>query len=101
MAIYQDHRNSDDRVTYIPEQSMNTFTTICGTIIALGFLIGAIWSLWHTSDLEKKLAAVTGFIIGFGLVVGFLTNARRTEIFAATAAYAAVLIIYVAQPPGK
>jgi hypothetical protein len=99
VAIYQDCRNSDDRVTYILEKSINAFTIICETIIALGFLIGAIWSPWHTSELEKKLATATGFIVGFGLVVGFLTNARRTEIFVATAAYAAVLIICAAQPP--
>ena len=31
----------------------------------------------------------------FAICVGWLTNARRDQIFAATAAYAAVLVVFV------
>jgi len=31
----------------------------------------------------------------FGAIIGLLTNARRPEIFASTAAYTAVLVVYV------
>jgi hypothetical protein len=31
----------------------------------------------------------------FAVVVGLLTSARRAEVFGATAAYAAVLVVYV------
>lgn len=31
----------------------------------------------------------------FGVIIGLLTNARRAEVFASTAAYTAVLVVYV------
>ncbi len=38
---------------------------------------------------------IGGFTVGFAISVGLLTNARRAEVFAATAAYAAVLVVFV------
>jgi len=35
------------------------------------------------------------FTLLFALVVALLTNARRAEIFGSTAAYAAVLVVFV------
>lgn len=36
-----------------------------------------------------------GWTVLFAICVGWLTNARRDQIFAATAAYAAVLVVFV------
>jgi hypothetical protein len=54
-----------------------------------------VWALWEISYIVNKLAALTGFVILFALWVGILTNGSRMEVFAATAAYAAVLVVYV------
>lgn len=35
------------------------------------------------------------FMSLFGAIIGLLTDARRAEIFASTAAYTAVLVVYV------
>jgi len=57
----------------------------------------ALWAVKHEPDphFRPKMGLVTAFVTGFALWVGLLTNARRAEIFAATAAYAAVLVVYV------
>ena len=41
------------------------------------------------------MAIITIFMMLFAASVGLLTSARRVEIFAATAAYAAVLVVFV------
>jgi hypothetical protein len=37
----------------------------------------------------------------FAAVIGLVTNARRSEVFASTAAYAAVLVVYVSANLGS
>jgi hypothetical protein len=68
-------------------------------IAAIGWLIAAVWALWHTHKLENKLFYLSGFVIGFALWIALLTTASRMEVFGATAAYAAVLIVFVAPGP--
>ena len=38
---------------------------------------------------------IAGFTVLFAASVGLLTNAKRAEMFASTAAYAAVLVVFV------
>jgi hypothetical protein len=42
---------------------------------------------------------MTGFVIGFGVWITSLTTASKIEVFGATAAFAAVLIVFVAPGP--
>ena len=49
---------------------------------------------------KVRLGIVALFTSLFAFVVGLLTNARRAEIFGSTAAYAAVLVVYVSQGLG-
>lgn len=41
------------------------------------------------------LGMISGWTVLFAACVGLLTNAKRDQIFAATAAYAAVLVVFV------
>lgn len=65
------------------------------TVIAAILLIGAITSLYFVTNSGAKLGMISGFTVLFAIGVGLLTNAKRSEIFAATAAYAAVLVVFV------
>lgn len=58
-------------------------------------LIGAIVSLYYVSRPKSKLAMIAIFTILFAASVGTLTSAKRQEVFAASAAYAAVLVVFV------
>jgi len=69
--------------------------TITNMLAAMGFLISAVWVLWKIDNFEWKLGALTIFVVAFSLWVAILTSAARTEVFGATAAYAAVLVVFV------
>lgn len=60
-------------------------------------------SLVYARDWGLRLGMVALFTSLFAIIVGLLTNARRAELFGSTAAYAAVLVVYVSGslgPPG-
>jgi uncharacterized membrane protein len=67
-----------------------------GALVTIAFLISAMWALWKLDqNMVAKLATVTGFVVGFALWLLFLTGVQKKEAFAAIAAYAAVLVVYV------
>lgn len=44
---------------------------------------------------QVKLGLIAGYTVAFAMAIGLVTNAKRAEIFAASAAYAAVLVVFV------
>lgn len=64
-------------------------------VIAATLLIGAIVNLYLVPNPKAKLGFVAMYTVLFALSVALCTNARRAEVFAATAAYAAVLVVFV------
>ncbi|KAK4945100.1 hypothetical protein LTR10_015525 [Elasticomyces elasticus] len=64
-------------------------------IVAAGLLFGSIFNLFYVNSQTKRLGIVAGYTVAFASCVGLLTNARRSEIFSACAAYAAVLVVFV------
>ena len=44
------------------------------------------------------LGLIAMFMVLFAASVAVLTNAKRSEVFAATAAYAAVLVVFASSP---
>jgi hypothetical protein len=64
-------------------------------LAAAALLFGAIYNLYYVSNEKVKLGLVTVYTVAFAVCVGLLTNARRPELFAACAAYAAVLVVFV------
>lgn len=64
-------------------------------VLAALLLIGAIVNLYFVPHAKAKLGLVAMYTILFASSIALCTNARRAEIFAATAAYAAVLVVFV------
>lgn len=58
-------------------------------------LLGAIVLLRLRVQRNTQLGLIARFTVLFAASVGVLTNARRAEIFASIAAYAAVLVVFV------
>lgn len=77
------------------EGSIVLLVNIITVVVAAVFLVGSIFALYNITNPLSKLLAITGFMCGFAASIGLITNARRVEIFAATAAYAAVLVVFV------
>jgi hypothetical protein len=69
--------------------------TIISIISAIVLLIGAVIVLYFVTNPKAQLTILCGWTAFFALTLGLLTNARRQDVFAATAAYAAVLVVFV------
>jgi len=54
-----------------------------------------LWYRVFTAGIASQLGFLTMYTMLFALSVAFCTNARRVEVFAATAAYTAVLVVFV------
>ena len=58
-------------------------------------LIGAIVTLNYVKSQDWRIAFIGIFTVMFAGSVGLLTTAGRAQVFAAAAAYAAVLVVFV------
>lgn len=88
-------------MTYFDEKSSSRFVAAVSVMIAAVLMIGAILDLYFVKRPISKLGLTAGFTMLFAISVGTLTNARRAEMFGATAAYAAVLVVFVSGDPGN
>ncbi|KAF4971473.1 hypothetical protein FSARC_1701 [Fusarium sarcochroum] len=77
------------------ERSITIAVAIINILVAIVLLVGSISSLYYVESPAAILGIICGFTILFALSVGLVTNAKRAEIFAGSAAYAAVLVVFV------
>ena len=77
-----------DELFYFPPRRIQTAGAVISTIISAILLIGAIVCLLLLANysIHLRVGMIVLFTCLFALVVGLLTNARRAEIFGATAA---------------
>lgn len=54
-----------------------------------------IYHLYKTKSNGTKLGLIAFYTVLFSICVGLVTNAKRSEVFGACAAYAAVLVVFV------
>ncbi len=98
-SIQQDRndlpRSWDGLVYLFDERKTARIVAMLSILIAASLLIGAIVALNYVRQSGPRLGIVGGFTLAFAASIGLLTSARRAEVFAATAAYAAVLVVYV------
>lgn len=90
-----------DRTTIYKNKHVVRTVAFISLLLAAILLIGAIVSLHSVSSDGAKLGLLTVFTLLFAGSIGLLTNARRAEVFAATAAYAAVLVVFVSGDLGE
>jgi hypothetical protein len=83
------------KTEYILEQHVNWVAAGVSTIVAAILLLGAILILHVLEDRRAQLGVIGMLTVLFAGSVALLTNARRSEVFASTAAYAAVLVVFV------
>ena len=86
---------TDHSLAYTSERRLHITVAVINVILAAALLFGAIYNLYYVSNEEKRLALIAGYTTAFAICVGLVTNARRSEVFAACAAYAAVLVVFV------
>ncbi|KAK7910834.1 hypothetical protein PG985_013315 [Apiospora marii] len=81
----------------ISERSLDKATTVLSSVLSAVVLYGSIVSLYFVQNPYALLGMVGGWTVLFAVCVGMLTNAKRDQIFAATAAFAAVLVVFVGE----
>jgi hypothetical protein len=84
-----------DRTLLYKSSHINQAVTSLGLLLAAVLLVGAIVHLYFVVNPAEKLGFVAMYTLLFLSSVALCTNARRVEVFAATAAYAAVLVVFV------
>lgn len=88
-------------LVYLSNPRISRTVTVVQTLLAAAFLFGAIYNLYYVRSDEKRLVIITGYTIAFSVCVGCFTEAKKAETFAACAAYAAVLVVFVAGDIGN
>jgi hypothetical protein len=68
---------------------------VLSILLAAILLVGSIVNLYLVQDNLKRLGLVGVYTVVFSASIGILSNARRAELFTSTAAYAAVLVVFV------
>ncbi|KAL3292575.1 hypothetical protein RB213_014224 [Colletotrichum asianum] len=76
-------------------RSITVTVNLVTLVTAVIFLLGPIIALNFVQKRTPKLVLISVFAILFASNIGLITTAKRAEIFAATAAYAAVLVVFV------
>ncbi|KFZ20557.1 hypothetical protein V502_03141 [Pseudogymnoascus sp. VKM F-4520 (FW-2644)] len=79
----------------ISHAAVSTFSTFISLILASILLFGAIISLSVIRTKSLLLGMLCFWTIVFAGCVGLLTNSKRDQVFGATAAYAAVLVVFI------
>jgi hypothetical protein len=79
-------------IYYYPTERIAWIVAILSVLISAALLIGAIMALFWVKPMTQRLWIVGAFTLVFAAMIGLLTNARRAEVSAATAAYARSLV---------
>ncbi|KAH7396092.1 hypothetical protein BKA66DRAFT_454464 [Pyrenochaeta sp. MPI-SDFR-AT-0127] len=84
-----------DTTQHFLESHVKWIVIAITTVVAAILLVGAIVGLYFLKQPEAKLGMIASLTTLFAASVGGLTSAKRQEVFAASAAYAAVLVVFV------
>ncbi|KAG4436919.1 hypothetical protein IFR05_007607 [Cadophora sp. M221] len=95
LRYFRLHSDVDESIALYSMRKVNRAVAILSMILAALILIITIVTLYLVTSSNVRLGLICVFTVGFALSVHLLTNARRAELFAATAAYAAVLVVFM------
>ncbi|KAF2494499.1 hypothetical protein BU16DRAFT_41192 [Lophium mytilinum] len=84
-----------DGMHYFHETIIGRIVSFFSVFLAALLLVGAITSLYFVSNASSRMVLLAVFTTLFAASVGVLTNSRKVDIYAATAAYAAVLVVFI------
>jgi hypothetical protein len=101
--IFQKHSPSDsiDRTTFYAGKTVARTVSVISVVVAAILVVVAIASLYVVSNDAAKLGMVAAYTLLFAASTALMTTASRAEVYASTAAYAAVLVVYVSGDLGQ
>lgn len=84
-------------MAYISESRIVQVAGIVSRSIGAALLIESIVNLYVVQDNTVKIVLIGVYAALFATSISLLTNAKQAELFASTAAYAAVLVVFVSE----
>lgn len=82
-------------ITFISDKRIDAFINVVIISVGMAMLIAPIWILEFLSRQTTKLGTITGFIVAFLAMISYASSAKPFEVLAATAAYSAVLMVFL------
>lgn len=79
-------RDGLSRITRFDERSIPIAVALINIVVAIILLVGPITSMSFVNSRPAILGMICAFTVAFALSVGLMTNAKRAEIFAGSAA---------------
>lgn len=64
-------------------------------LVVAGLVFGAVFNLYYVKSEQTRLGILAAYTLVFAASIAIFTTATRAEMFAASAAYAAVLVVFV------
>lgn len=95
LSVFFHTDQQDEQTALLSERSIGKCVAVLSSILSAIVLFGSIVSLYFVHIPYAILGMLGGWTVLFAVCVGWLTNTKRDQIFAATAAYAAVLVVFV------
>ncbi|KAK6510574.1 hypothetical protein TWF506_009678 [Arthrobotrys conoides] len=89
------HIPNSDNVLYYSETAIDLFVTIICTLLAIVVLVGSMTTLYFVESQGLRLGLVWVFTFLFAISIFLMANLSKGEIFLATAAYCAILVVYI------
>jgi len=95
------------RIYYYAPQRVDTLVNLIITAIIFTLLVVPVVLMYEmaqvggTASPLESIGILTVFTLLFGLAMSALTTAKRQELFAASAAYCAVLVVFVSNFGGQ
>ncbi|SPO07123.1 uncharacterized protein DNG_09817 [Cephalotrichum gorgonifer] len=84
-----------ETTVYFSNARFEAFVTALVISAGLGLLLGPMWWLQFVRNPVYRLGVITGFVLLFTGLLASATVARPFEVLAATAAYSAVLMVFL------
>jgi hypothetical protein len=85
-SIFFRDNTEDEGEEFVSHRKVDATVSLISMLTAILFLLGALWGLYAVADAAAQMIMLSAFTISFGGALGLLTNARRQDVFAATAA---------------
>ena len=80
------HPFSWEGMHYYPDATIRHIVSFISVLLAALLLVGAIMSFYFVTKQAARMGLLAGFTTLFAGSIGLLTNARKVDIYAATAA---------------
>jgi len=90
-----------DATQYFSNAGFDQFVCLVTVLLGLGLLFAPMWYLHYVCNIDHMLGIITGFVSLFAFWLWVAAGPRQFEILLGTAAYAAVLYIYLQAAAGR